>query len=199
MTSSPESRQTGSVARLDGTPQGSSTGLPTESSNRLTRLKLAKTTLRVVSNHAKLNCLSVPAETLMAMVGVLAQFPPEEVRAALASVTNRTAAMHLDEVLRVLADRLWRTCELPPPEDEALGEIWDHIWRNKPDGWSHEAIRRTVDRYGWEALYGQESETASVRKAQVREMYRQERERHVSVWIARVSLAAEGLAVEGAQ
>ena len=197
MTSSPESRPTPSVARRAGTPERCSTGLRTAFESSAS--ERAEITLRVVSNHAKLNSLRVPAETLVAMAGVLAHFPPEEVRAALASVTKQTATMNLDEVLRVLADRLWRACELPPPDDEALGEIWDHLWRNRNGSWSHAAIRRTVDRYGWEALYGQASETASVRKAQVREMYRQERERHVSLWIARVSLAAEGLTGEGAR
>jgi len=143
-----------------------------------------------VSNYLLMNPHAIPPESAVAISVTVAAFPPLDVRAAMASCAV-SGPLSVDKILRVLADRLWREHELPPPVDVALGEIWNALWdgpRRKP--WSHPAVAATVERFGWENLTG-EAETTSVRRSQVRGMYESERERHVSEWIARVCLDAE--------
>lgn len=149
--------------------------------------------LKAISNYLVLNPKAVDRRSATAWATVLAVFPAIEVRAALATVTDRyPTQIQLDSVVRVLAERCWRDEGLPPPADIALAQIWDAIWDNRPDGpWLHEAIGRTVRRYGWNELYGQETETQAVRKKQVRDIYEAERERVIATWIAELSLGVE--------
>ncbi len=149
--------------------------------------------MEAVSNHLLLNPGLIPPESAAAIAVTLSRFPAAEVRAALASASReRFGPLQVDRVLRVLADRLWKEHQLPPPADIAVAEIWRHIYHSRPHPWSHPAVSQAADRYGWDALLGGEVETASVRKAQVRDIYEDMREREVSRWIAQVCLDAEG-------
>jgi hypothetical protein len=155
-------------------------------------------TLRTLANYLTLNPRTVEARAVGPMAAVLARFPAHDVRSALASCAHERGEVQVDRVLRVIADRMFEALGLPPPVDVAVGEIWRAISdgpRARP--WSHEAIRRAVNRYGWDDLVGQEAETASVRKAQVRRVYEDERERVVSGWIADVCEAAERAVADG--
>lgn len=131
------------------------------------------------------------AEAAEPLARVLARFPPREVRAALATAAIERGGIQVDKVLRILADRLWADLDLPPPTDVAIAEIWRHIDAGRNGAWSNAVVALVVERFGWAELYGQEIETAGVRRAQIRRMYEAERERILATWIADVTLAAE--------
>jgi hypothetical protein len=78
---------------------------------------------------------------------------------------------------------------LPPPVDQFLANVWDHVWGRGRDWHATEKI--VVDRYGWKNISGQEYEKAGIITAQLRDMYEAERSRVVDEWIARLSLGAE--------
>lgn len=149
--------------------------------------------LKTISNFLILNPRAISPEAVTAASQVLYRFPSVDVRAALASCAETYAEIQVDKVLRVLAGRLWEyeEFELPPPPSVAVGEVWDHIWDGNNRDYSHQIVKRTVDRYGWEDLYGQESDTASIRKSQFKKMYEDEYERFVSRWIATVCIESE--------
>lgn len=160
---------------------------PSTSSELLVRSEQEAEVRETLGKFLMCNPKAVPPESVEPWANALCRFPALEVRAALATATaDSFIGIQLDRVLRVLGTRLWKESGLPPPTEVALAEIERNAVYGRTQ-WSHAAIQATAQRYGFRALFEEDSRPAGVRAAELRRIYEEERERAISAWIATIS------------